>query len=96
MQGATFWDWTQDGLALSTTVPIQLDLDKDQFAAIAEEKGIDSSRPVVVYDSGTAGSMFACRCSFPHNSYVHYVAAHSGAERVRCTEIAVHAGCGGH
>jgi 3-mercaptopyruvate sulfurtransferase SseA len=62
VQGATFWDWTADGLQHDTNVPVQLDLNPDTFAAAAAEKGIGSDRPVVLYDEGTSGSMFACRC----------------------------------
>lgn len=65
MQGATFWDWTEDGLQQGSTVPVQLDLNPDTFAAAAAEKGIGSDRAVVVYDEGTSGSMFACRCCLP-------------------------------
>ena len=61
MQGATFWDWTEDGLQQDTTVPVLLDLNPDTFAASAAEKGVGTERPVVLYDEGTSGSMFACR-----------------------------------
>jgi hypothetical protein len=42
-------------------VPVQLDLDPDTFAASVEEKGISADRPVVMYDDGSVGSMFASR-----------------------------------
>lgn len=64
MQGATFWDWTADGLEQGTTVPVQLNLNPDTFSATVEEKGIWSDRPVIVYDEGVSGSMFACRYGF--------------------------------
>ena len=62
MQNATFWDWTRDAIDPQSSVPVQLDLDCDSFAATAEEKGISTDRPVVIYDDGRSGSMFACRC----------------------------------
>eukprot|EP00892_Ulva_mutabilis_P006869 jgi/Ulvmu1/4554/UM002_0282.1 len=58
---ATFWDWTTDAIDFRRSTPVQLDLNADSFAATAEEKGISTELPVVVYDDGESGSMFACR-----------------------------------
>lgn len=66
MQNATFWDWTQDAIDVRRGIPVQLDLNADNFAAVAEEKGISTDRPVILYDDGFSGSMFACRYELLH------------------------------
>lgn len=35
VQGAVFWDWTQDGLDTETSVPVQLQMDAGIFAGAA-------------------------------------------------------------
>ncbi|KAL3136963.1 hypothetical protein ABBQ32_006565 [Trebouxia sp. C0010 RCD-2024] len=50
--GATFFDWTKDGVDEDQDIPVQLQTDSDTFAAEMEAKGVGTDRPVVVYDSG--------------------------------------------
>ncbi|DBB04561.1 TPA: hypothetical protein ACH3X1_012641 [Trebouxia sp. C0004] len=50
--GATFFDWTKDGVDEEEETPVQLQIDSDTFAAEMEAKGVGTDRPVVVYDSG--------------------------------------------
>lgn len=71
MQGAAFWDWTQDGIDTSASVPVQLDLDSDSFALTAAEKGISNDKAVVCYDSGSGGSMFALRVRWALRCHGH-------------------------
>ena len=61
MQNSTFWDWTKDAIDMRHSIPVQLDLNVDNFASVAEEKGISTNSPVILYDDGRSGSMFACR-----------------------------------
>lgn len=46
--GATFFDWTKDGVDEDQEIPVQLQLDPDTFAAEMEAKGVGTDRPVVV------------------------------------------------
>ncbi|KAI8474551.1 MAG: rhodanese domain-containing protein [Monoraphidium minutum] len=50
--GAVFFNWTKDGVDASQAAPVQLEADSDAFHAMLEAKGVDSERPVVVYDGG--------------------------------------------
>ena len=46
--GATFFDWTKDGVDEDEETPVQLQTDSDAFAAEMEAKGVGTDRPVVV------------------------------------------------
>ena len=46
--GATFFDWTKDGVDEDEETPVQLQTDPDTFAAEMEAKGVGTDRPVVV------------------------------------------------
>ena len=46
--GATFFDWTKDGINEDEETPVQLQTDADSFAAEMEAKGVGTDRPVVV------------------------------------------------
>jgi 3-mercaptopyruvate sulfurtransferase SseA len=46
--GATFFDWTKDGVDEDEEAPVQLQIDSDTFAAEMEAKGVGTDRPVVV------------------------------------------------
>ncbi len=46
--GATFFDWTKDGVDEDEETPVQLQIDSDTFAAEMEAKGVGTDRPVVV------------------------------------------------
>jgi 3-mercaptopyruvate sulfurtransferase SseA len=71
MQGAIFWDWTQDGIDTAAHVPVQLELDPERFETLAAEKGISSEQPVVCYDGGDSGSIFACRVRWALRCHGH-------------------------
>lgn len=49
--GATFFDWTKDGVDEDQDIPVQLQTDSDTFAAEMEAKGVGTDRPVVVRPS---------------------------------------------
>lgn len=59
--GAVHWAWTRDGIDPTDPAPAQLTADSGSFYATIEAKGVDGARPVVVYDAGGDGGMFAAR-----------------------------------
>ena len=65
--GATFFDWTKDGVDGDEETPVQLQLDADIFAAELEAKGVGTDRPVVV-SSSTLRSFLDALYAYCHNS----------------------------
>ena len=70
--GATFFDWTKDGVDEDEETPVQLQIDSDTFAAEMEAKGVGTDRPVVVScPSQSFHPISTCASTVYNAPYVH-------------------------